>query len=139
MEALVLPEGTVMDQLKPAVREQLKRGSATTILLWEGEVEWYMPSPKEGLTTLPGLRVTDSIFPSDPQIKYSVQYVMQTTRRGGNFKSAEEHELYFANPRPIYIASPPFKFPVPSEEQPEFHKTAGNYLTYLLTSQAAIL
>ena len=60
LESMILPADQSMDSLPLATKQELKRGRAGTILLWETSVELYKPDSVLGWATTPGLQVMDS-------------------------------------------------------------------------------
>ena len=75
LEIFILPEDKAMETLSPAQKEELGRGSATTFTVWTSELDWYEPSPREALFTMPGLQVNNAAnpcYPSDPMLKWSL-------------------------------------------------------------------
>ena len=60
LEGMVLEEGQTMETLPSVLKEELRRGRATTFLLWEQQVEWLNPDKTLNWQTTPGIRVLDA-------------------------------------------------------------------------------
>ena len=80
------------------------------------------------LATTPGFFL-DPSGPSmtDALVRYSVNYILQSTRRGARFSAGEHLSAYLENPKGRYVDPPvgAFKFCVPSTENPSFVKMSG--------------
>lgn len=138
----MLKDGPVFDNLPPPTKDSLRRGSATTLLLWSKEVSWYKPMATQCLPTTPGINVIDVAakgWPADILIRYWVLYAIQLTRRGAHFASGDQVEDYLQSPTPVYLAAPPFPFPVNSSPEPVFSRPSGRASTITTSTQPVSL
>ena len=130
-----------MDSLPQHKKTVLKSGSATTLALWETELDWFNPLPLSGLETTPGLYVPDCEtvgYPSDCSVRWMTQYALTMTRRGSAFTDPAQIATYLENPENIWLPSPPFKFVVPSVESPHFVKPSGKSNGIVQSGKATI-
>ena len=121
MEAIMVLEGPSLDSLPAAQCDLLKSAACKTLYLWHTPVSWYGPSEVTGMLTTPGIIFPDTdsdALPTDPVVRFHIQWVMEQARRG-DFASGEEWEEYWRNP---YRVAPeawvPFLMAVPMEKHP---------------------
>ena len=61
LEAIVLPDGPVLENMAPDVKRVMSSGGCMVFYLWSCPVEWYLPSIKAALPTTPGLLLRDEV------------------------------------------------------------------------------
>ena len=136
LEAIVIPEGPVLENLVPEVKQILSSGACMTFYLWRCPMVWYMPSIRTVLPTTPGLLIRDQdVFPppSEALIRWQLQWIFQKTRRGG-YALSNSWEDYFKSPHLVYPREmPPFNFVVNWSKSPSFAKPTKSGLPVALS------
>ena len=100
LEATVVPEGPNLDILPLAHSEIIKYTPCRSFFLWQAPVAWYGPRKATGLMTTPGIILPDrdnSSLPTNPVIRFHVQWAIEQSRRGG-FIPEKEWGEYWENP-----------------------------------------
>ena len=105
LEAIVAPEGPILEALPLAHIEIIKSVACRSLRLWETPGAWHDPSKATGLMTTPGIILLDKdivSLPSDPVIRFYAQWVVEQSREGG-FVPEKEWGRYWKDP---YKVSP---------------------------------
>ena len=131
LESILMPVGRRLEMLPPTKKDVLKSGASTCFILFETDCEMYAPLPLHGMQTSPGIYSDPAMpTPSDPLVRYGVDYVWQITRRGNRFTTKEQVEKFMENPEKVFYNAPKnaFRFCVQSAEAPTFREIAGRSL-----------
>ena len=107
LEALVVKDGT-WDAVPDTKKMSLSGATASSILLWSAEVEWFSPCPDYRLPTSAGIArsVMGFAMPGEFQYRWAIQVAMIRSDYGKSVSSKEEFEAYWEETYPTYSSSP---------------------------------
>ena len=106
LEALVINDGT-WEAVPDTKKMSLSGATASSILLWSADVEWFSPCPEYRLPTSAGIARSAMGFkiPGEFKYRWAIQVAMIRSDYGKSVNSKEEFETYWTETYPTYLSS----------------------------------
>ena len=119
-EAMVLPEGETFEGLKMDLRQKWEKGGSKTFFLWKCPANFYCPAARAALSVTPGicLKGSEDEIPSDPIVRWVVNWILDLSRKRAHIKSAAEWAKYWENPTMARGEKAPYGFVFRTSTQP---------------------